>query len=73
MISIPVPQMNCRGCGLAARRMGGQGGAGGGNPGSGDGPGQAAGPGGNGDQPGAHALEVGVEIDELADYLGSED
>ncbi|MEZ6004578.1 MAG: DUF444 family protein [Planctomycetota bacterium] len=73
MISIPVPQIELPRLRFGSAEDGpGQGGAGGGNPGSGDGPGQAAGPGGSGDQPGAHALEVEVEIDELAELLGSE-
>ena len=73
VISIPVPQIE-----LPRFRFGSPEDEGGGKgsgqpkPGSAEGQGDAGGLGGSGDQAGQHALEVEVEIEELAELLGEE-
>ena len=73
VISIPVPSIE-----LPRFRFGSQDGSdsgtgqGQGDPGEGSSQGGEPGVGGSGDQPGQHALEVEVEIEDLAELLGEE-
>ncbi|MCA9516810.1 MAG: DUF444 family protein, partial [Myxococcales bacterium] len=73
IVSVPVPQIDLPRFKFGKRDNGGVG-QGEGDPGDqvaqGDGQGQGSGKGQAGDNPGEHALEVEVTLDELAQILG---
>lgn len=72
VITIPVPQIELPRLRFGAGEEPQAGGSGSGGEGEPGGSGQEQGPAGAGDQAGQHALEVEVEIEELANLLGSE-
>ncbi|MEZ4265509.1 MAG: DUF444 family protein [Myxococcota bacterium] len=73
-VSIPVPQIDIPHFKYGQKQNGGvgQGDGEAGDPLQGDGEGKGSGQGEAGDSPGEHALEVEIELDELAQILGEE-